>query len=235
MSDKYDVLVIGSGPAGHGAAIQAAKLGQRVAVIEKSAEVGGASVNTGTIPSKTLREAVLYLTGLRQRDIYGLSYRLKEDITVQDLMLRRNYVVRNERGVLRNQFIRNHVAILHGKAAFVSPNRVSVQSSQEQREVEGDFIIIATGSVPARSDKVPINHRNIIDSDCVHQLPAIPDTMTVVGAGAIGTEYACMFAALGTEVTLVDMQTNVLEFLDSEIREALFYHMRDQRVIFRLG
>ena len=235
MPDKYDVLIIGSGPAGHGAAIQAAKLGKRVAVIEQRATLGGTSVNTGTIPSKTLREAVLYLTGFRQRDIYGISYKVKDNVTVQDLMLRCEHVVQNEIAVLKNQFDRNHVDPLEGKATFLSPNCLSVEGPQGYCEVEGHLIVIATGSVPARSDKVPINGRTIINSAGVYQLPAIPRTMSIVGAGAIGIEYACVFAALGTDVTLIDMSLQVLEFLDSQIREALLYHMREQGVIFRLG
>ena len=235
MTERYDVLVIGSGPTGHGAAIQAAKLDKRVAVIEKQSVIGGVSVNTGSIPSKTLREAVLYLTGFRQREIYGISYSVKENITVQDLMLRCDHVVQSEIGVLKNQFARNHVTLLEGKATFLDPHLLSIESPYAVRELEADFIIIATGNVPARSDTVPVNGRTIIDSDGVYQLPTIPDTIIIVGAGAIGVEYACIFAALSTEVTLVDMSQEALEFLDAEIREALFYHMREQGIIFRLG
>ena len=235
MSDSYDVVVIGSGPGGHGAAIQAAKLGKRVAVVEKGVEVGGSLVNAGSIPSKSLREAVLYLTGFRQRDIYGISYSVKENITVQDLMIRRDHVIRNEIAVLRSQFARNRITLVEGNARFLDQNCLLVESPHEKQEVQGQFIVIATGSAPARSDMVPVNDKTIIDSDGVFQLPRIPRTMIVVGAGAIGVEYACMFAALGTEVALVDMRTHVLEFLDSEMREALFYHMREYGVIFRLG
>ncbi|MEE9198216.1 MAG: Si-specific NAD(P)(+) transhydrogenase [Dehalococcoidia bacterium] len=235
MADKYDVLVIGSGPGGHGAAIQAAKLGKRVAIIERRAAIGGTSVNVGTIPSKTLREAVLYLTGFRQRHIYGISYKVKEDITFQDLMLRCDQVVRNEIGVLRNQFSRNHVTLLRGRASFLAPHLLSIESRSGTLEVEADFIFIATGSVPARSEKVPINGRSIIDIDGVHHMASIPDTLVVVGAGAVGIEYASIFATLGIEVTLVDMRRQILEFLDTEVRQALLYHMREQGVIFRLG
>lgn len=234
MIDKYDVLVIGTGPAGHGAAIQAAKLGKHVAAVERKG-VGGTSVAAGSIPSKALRESILYLTGLRQREIHGLSYSLKSNITVHDLMLRREHVVTNEINVLRHQFSRNGVVLIEGEASFLSPNVVSVKSSEGTREIQAEYIVIATGSEPARSAKVPVNGGNIIDSDGVFRLPSIPSSMIVVGVGAIGAEYACMFAALDTEVTMVDMHTGVLEFLDAEIREALFYHMRDQGVIFRLG
>ena len=233
--NRYDFVIIGTGPAGHGAAIQAAKLDKSVATIEKSQSLGGTSVNTGAIPSKVLREGVLYLTGFRQRDIYGISYSVKQDITIHDLMLRCDQVVRTEIGVLRNQFSRNHVVLREGKATFVGPHELGVKGRDGYTEIEADHIVIAVGSVPALSAEVPVNGRNIIDSDGVYQLTAIPRSMVVVGAGAVGIEYACIFATLGTEVTLVDKRERVLEFVDTEILEALFYHMRQQGVVFRLG
>ena len=233
--DKYDVVVIGSGPAGHGAAIQAAKLDRRAAVVEKGRALGGTSVNTGAIPSKTLREVVLYLTGFRQRNIYGISYIVKENITIQDLMLRTGQVIQNEVAVLRNQFSRNQVTLYEGVATFAGPHELEVKGSHGNTRLEADYVVIAVGSTPARSEEIPINGRTIIDSDGVFQLPAIPRTMTIVGAGAVGVEYACIFATLGTEVTLVDKRDRVLEFVDSEILEALLYHMRQNGVVLRFG
>ena len=233
--DKYDVVVIGSGPAGHGAAIQAAKLDRRVAVVEKRRALGGTSVNTGAIPSKTLREAVLYLTGFRQRNIYGISYNVKENITIRDLTLRTEQVIQNEVGVLRNQFNRNHVTLYEGAATLVGPHTLEVKGSYDGIRLEAGYIVIAVGTLPARSEEIPINGRTIIDSDGVFQLSAIPRTMTIVGAGAVGIEYACIFATLGTEVTLVDKRERVLEFVDSEILEALLYHMRQNGVVLRFG
>ena len=233
--DKYDVVVIGSGPAGHGAAIQAAKLNKQVVLVEKGRALGGTSVNTGALPSKTLRQAVLYLTGFRQRNIYGISYIVKENITIQDLMLRTGQVIQNEVAVLRNQFSRNQVRLYEGEATFVGPHELEINGGHGSTRLEADYIVIAVGSMPARSEEVPINGHTIIDSDGVFQLPAIPRTMTIVGASAVGIEYACIFATLGTEVTLVDKRERVLEFVDSEILEALLYHMRQSGVVLRFG
>ncbi|MEE9284437.1 MAG: Si-specific NAD(P)(+) transhydrogenase [Dehalococcoidia bacterium] len=233
--NRYDVAVIGSGPAGHGAAIQATKLGKTAAVIERHSEIGGTSVNTGSIPSKALREAVLYLTGFRQRDIYGLSYYLKPDLKVQDLTARLDRVVRSEIDVIRYQFARNGVTLLRGEATFQDPNRLLIRREDGQSEIEADHIVIAVGTTPARSDKVPINGRTIIDTDSVFALQSIPRSMTIVGAGPIGVEYASVFAALDTKVTLVDQRHRILEFLDREILDALVYHLRQAGIILRLG
>ena len=234
--NRYDLIVIGTGPGGHGAAIQAAKLGKKVAAIERSQIVGGNAVNTGTIPSKTLREAVIYLTGYLQRGIYGLGYSVKQDITIQDLTYRCQQVMQNSMQVLRSQFTRNNVDLFFGEAYFDGPHRVRVRMLDEShKDLEADYVVIATGSIPAHSDKVPVNQSTIVDSDGILSLSRIPKTLTVVGAGAIGIEYASVFAALETEVTLVDMRRDILEFLDQEILQALSYNMRQNGVTFRLG
>lgn len=232
---SYDLVVIGTGPAGHHAAIQAAKLGKKVAAIECQEPIGGVCMNTGTIPSKTLREAVLYLTGFRQRGIYGLGYNLKPDVTIRDLMFRCEQVTRNEVDVLVSQFSRNKVEILGGRASFVDPHHLHVAGPGLEEELEADYVVIATGSAPAHTPSVPVNGSTIIDSDGIYQLLQIPKTLIVVGAGIIGIEYACMFAALGSEVTLVDKRSKVLEFVDQEVLEALMYHMREEGVVFRFG
>ncbi|MCO6010667.1 Si-specific NAD(P)(+) transhydrogenase [Actinoallomurus purpureus] len=233
----FDVLVLGTGPGGQKAAIAAAKLGRRVAVVERRNMIGGVCINTGTIPSKTLREAVLYLTGLNQRELYGQSYRVKEEITVADLAARTQHVVGREIDVVRSQLSRNHVAVLSGTGRFTDPHTVEVTDDATERRtrVSAEKIIIATGTRPARPDTVEFDERTIIDSDGIISLDRLPQTMVVVGAGVIGIEYASMFAALGTKVTVVERRDRMLEFCDLEIIEALKYHLRDLAVTFRFG
>jgi NAD(P) transhydrogenase len=237
MGDAYDLLVIGSGPAGQRAAIQAAKLRRKVALVERRRHLGGVSVNTGTIPSKTIREAVMYLTGLMHRGVYGQDYRLKDEISIEDLAQRTRQVVEQERGVIRDQLLRNHVTLVSGSASFESPDDVLVTDRDgAMRRVKADKIIIATGSEPARPPDIAFDGRTILDSDdIVLRLEKIPYTLVVVGAGVIGVEFASMFAALGTKVTIVDGRPEMLDFCDREIVEALRYHLRDLGVTFRFG
>jgi NAD(P) transhydrogenase len=230
----FDVLVLGSGPGGQKAAIAAAKLDRRVAILERRNMMGGVCINTGTIPSKTLREAVLYLTGLNQREMYGQSYRLKEDITVADLAARTQHVIGREVDVIRSQLARNRVRVLTGTGRFEDPHTITVDDDSDHRTaVTADKIIIATGTRPARPDSVDFDDRAIIDSDGIINLERVPQSMVVVGAGVIGIEYASMFAALGTKVTVVERRDRMLEFCDLEIIEALKYHLRDLAVTFR--
>ncbi len=232
--DKYDMIVIGSGPAGQKAAIAAAKLGQRAVIIERRDMVGGVCINTGTIPSKTLREAVLYLTGLTQRELYGQSYRVKDEITVGDLSARTSHVIGREIDVIRNQLTRNHVTLVSGSAQFVDPHTiVVVDHDGHHHELCADKIIIAVGTRPARPATVDFDGRTIVDSDQILNLDKVPGSMVVVGAGVIGVEYASMFAALGTKVTIVEKRASMLEFCDKEIIEALQYQLRDLAVTFR--
>jgi len=231
----YDVLVIGSGPGGQKAAIAAAKLGRRAAIVERTDTVGGVCINTGTIPSKTLREAVVYLTGLSQRELYGQSYRVKQDITVQDLSARTRHVVGREIDVILHQLARNHVTLLTGTARFVGPHTVGVAGGPVERQVTAANVVIATGTRPARPDSVAFDGRRIVDSDGILSLERIPSSMVVVGAGVVGLEYASMFAALGTKVTVVERCQGMLEFCDQEVVESLRYHLRDLAVTFRFG
>jgi NAD(P) transhydrogenase len=235
MSD-FDVIVIGSGPGGQKAAVAAAKLGRKVAVVERGDMVGGVCINTGTIPSKTLREAVLYLTGLSQREMYGQSYRLKEDITVGDLAARTRHVVSREVEVVRSQLARNGIALLVGAARFADAHRVQVDDGRGRGfSISADKIVIAAGSRPARPSSVEFDDVAVIDSDGIQKLERVPRSMVVVGAGVIGIEYASMFAALGTKVTVVESRQRMLEFCDLEVVEALKYHLRDLAVTFRFG
>jgi len=235
LTYDYDLLVIGSGPAGQRAAVQAAKLDKRVGVIERRESVGGVCVNTGTIPSKTLREAVVYLTGITQRTLYGQSYRLKEDPTIEDLLGRAEKVVAREIDVITDQLRRNHIALIAGAASFADPHTLTVSAAgATERRLTADKIVIATGSRPARPASVDFDGRTILDSDAILELARIPKSVVVVGAGVIGIEYASIFAALGTKVTVVEQQARLLEFCDVEIIEALQYHLRELGVIFRL-
>jgi len=232
----FDVLVIGSGPGGQKAAIAAAKLGRRVGIIERKNMIGGVCLNTGTIPSKTLREAVLYLTGLDQREMYGQSYRVKDEITIADLAARTQHVVGREIDVVRSQLSRNRVAIVTGTGYFGDPHTVEIDDGEGRlRRATADKIVIATGTRPARPDTVDFDERTVMDSDGIVHLERVPRSMVVAGAGVIGIEYASMFAALGTKVTVVEQRDRMLEFCDIEVVEALKYHLRDLAVTFRFG
>jgi NAD(P) transhydrogenase len=233
----YDLVVIGSGPGGQKAAIAAAKLGRKVAVVERKHMVGGVCINTGTIPSKTLREAVVYLTGMSQRDMYGASYRVKSEITVEDLFARTQHVIGREIEIIRAQLIRNHVDLLTGTARFADPHTITVTGDpgHPSATLTADHVVVATGTAPARPASVQFDERRVVDSDGVLQLEDAPNSMVVVGAGVIGVEYASMFAALGTRVTIVDKRPRMLDICDPEIVESLKFHLRDLAVSFRLG
>lgn len=236
-SQEYDLVVIGSGPGGQKAAIAAAKLGKSVAVIERGRMLGGVCVNTGTIPSKTLREAVVYLTGMSQRELYGASYRVKEKITPADLLARTQHVIGKEIDVVRSQLMRNRIELYVGHARFIDAHTVHVEDPgrAERVTVSGRNIVIATGTKPARPGGVDFDENRVLDSDGILDLKTIPTSMVVVGAGVIGIEYASMFAALGTKVTVVEKRANMLEFCDPEIIESLKFHLRDLAVTFRFG
>lgn len=233
----YDLLVIGSGPAGQRAAIQAAKLQKRVALIEKKTVLGGVSVNTGTIPSKTLREAVLDLSGYRSREFYGQSYSVKQRITMQDLMHRVDTVIRHEIDVTRAQLLRNRVEVVSATASFVDAHTICAEYVEGggQRLLTSQKIIIAVGTEATRDPHIPFDGHRVLTSDDILVLNELPRTLTVVGAGVIGCEYASMFAALGVRVTLVDKRPRLLPFVDCEIIDTLAYHLRENRVTLRMG
>ena len=232
---KYDLIVIGSGPSGQRAAVAAAKMSKRVVVVEARSFVGGACVNTGTIPSKTMREAVLHLSGYNYRALYGINYRVKEKITMADLAFRVQAVVKTEVDVTDSQLSRNGIDVVHGVARFLDSRQVRVEGPQADTTLEADRIIIAVGTRPATSPHVPINGRTIVNSDQILDLPELPRSLVVVGGGVVGVEYTCMFAVLGVRVTLIEKRDRLLEFADREIVEALSYHLRDNRVTLRQG
>jgi NAD(P) transhydrogenase len=232
----YDLIVIGSGPAGQKAAIQAAKLDKRVAVIERTSVLGGVCINTGTIPSKTLREAALYLTGYRLHTVYGDSYAVKQRIAMSDLLARTEHVMRTEIDVVRSQLQRNRVDVYNGHASFVDPHRIRVELNEGgQRDLAAANFVIAVGTCATQDSHIPFDGRRVLSSDDILKLTEVPKSLTVVGAGVIGLEYASIFAALGCRVTLIDTRTRLLPFVDGEVIEALTYHLRQHRATLRLG
>jgi len=231
----YDCVVIGTGPAGQKGAIQAAKLGKRVAIIEKNQVLGGAQINTGTIPSKALREAVLHLTGGNRRGMFAQTRSIKKQITIADLVSFSQRVIRHEWQIIRDQFERNSVELLWGRARFVGPNEVAIDGPDGEEHISGDCFLLGVGTRPARPDSVPFNDRSIFTSDEVMRIDHLPKSMIVVGGGVIGTEYACILATLGVQVTLIEGRSKVLGFLDQEIADAFQYFMRQQGITLRLG
>jgi NAD(P) transhydrogenase len=236
---SFDLVVIGSGPAGQKGAIAAAKLGKRVAVIDHKSMIGGVCVHTGTIPSKTFREAVLYLTGFFQRSFYGRDYQLKETISMQDLMFRVRAVVQRESEVISNQLRRNQITVLDGEAKFIDAHALEVSGgtmlAAPSQRVTSEYILIACGTRPAHNAAIPFDGKRIFDSDNLPSLENLPRELIVVGGGVVGLEFASMFAALNVEVTVMDQRPGLLEFVDREIVESLSYQLRRRGVIFRLG
>ncbi len=231
----YDCVVIGTGPAGQKAAIQAAKLGKRVAIIERNQVLGGAQINTGTIPSKALREAALHLTGASKRGLLGQSYRVKKDITIADLVSISQQVIRHEWETIRDQFDRNGIDLIWGAAHFEGPNLLQVEREDETEMLTADKFMLGVGTRPARPEHVPFNGSTVLCSDQLLKLEKLPKSMIVVGGGVIGCEYACIMATLGVRVTLVEGRHSVLGFLDQEIAEAFQYFMRNNGITLRMG
>jgi NAD(P) transhydrogenase len=233
---RYDLMVIGSGPSGQKGAIAAAKMGKRVALIERrSGDLGGVCLHTGTIPSKTMREAILHLTGYRQRGVYADQFRQKRKITMDDLRRKLSRVIQHELDVIHEYLDRNQIDLISGDAQFVDPHTVDVCHQGQCVKVEADKILIATGTKPARPSHIPFDGKTVFDSDELLLLDHIPRSMIVVGAGVIGIEYALMFATLGVEVTVVDGRERLLDFCDREIVETLMFHARSLGMVFRLG
>ena len=238
--ETFDLIVIGSGPAGQRGAIQAAKFGKRVAIIDRRESVGGVCLHTGTIPSKTLREAVLYLSGWGERGLYGQDYRLKRDLTMEDLKQRLNLTIRREVEVIDHQLARNGVTTIAGAASFIDPHTILVEGASgsgrgKATEYRGDHFLIATGTHPVRPDGIPFDDRSVIDSDGILDIEVLPRTMTVVGAGVIGIEYAAIFSAMDVEVTVIDGRDSILGFMDREVIDEFTHLLRERGVTLRLG
>ena len=234
--EHYDLLVIGSGPAGQRASIQAAKLGKKTAIVDKSFLIGGVSLHTGTIPSKTMREAVLYLSGWRQRGFYGRSFRVKQYITAEDLTQRLEITIRGQVEILQHQLFRNRVDVIGGVVSFIDPHTLKVETTKDDiREIKADKILIATGTTPSHPDHISFDGKVVLDSDDILGLTELPHSIVVVGAGVIGAEYASIFSALDIEVTLLDGRDKVMGFLDDEIIDEFIHNMRDRNMTIRLG
>lgn len=238
MQKVYDLIVIGSGPAGRRAAIQAAKFGKSSLVIERGRQVGGVSVHTGTIPSKTIRETVLNLSGWRERVFYGRSYRVKDDISSSDINHRLLKTLEHEVEILEHQFSRNNVQTIHGSARFIDKNTLEVKGDGNEDEavkVRGKAILIAVGTRPHRPESVPFDGEYILDSDEIIEINRIPRSLTVIGGGVIGVEYATIFSTLDVPVTLVEKQNTILDFVDRELIDELLHNMRHRGITLRFG
>jgi len=231
----FDLVVIGSGPAGQKGAIAAAKLGKRVAVVDRLDMLGGVCIHGGTVPSKTLREAILHLTGFRHRSFYGSDYVVQNRISISDLAARVAQVTEREISVVKDQLRRNNIVFFSGTARFVDPNTLEVEGLDQMHVVRGQNFLIACGTRPARHPDIPFDGKQVLASDQFFQMGEIPKELIIVGGGVIGLEFASMLAALNVVITLIEQRGAVLDFVDSEISEALCYHMRRQGAIFRLG
>lgn len=219
--ERYDLVVIGAGPAGEKGAAQAAYFGKKVCIVERAPKPGGAAVNTGTIPSKTLRETALYFSGLKQRGLYGIDYHVQSDITVSDFMFRERLVVESQWELIHRNIERHGITLVQGAAKFLDPNTIAVTRYKETRHVRGDVVLIATGSRPLRPASVPFDDTVIVDSDSLLRVQGIPQRMVVIGGGVIGCEYASIFAALGVKVTIINQRERILSQLDAEVTEVL--------------
>ncbi len=234
-AQDFDLIIIGSGPAGQRGAIAAAKARKRVAIVDRPLMIGGVSVHKGTIPSKTLREAIMQLIGFTDRSIYGRDYRITENVSVQDLAYRVQTIVGRETEVIQSQLRRNGVSVYEGTAHFVDPHTIEIVSDNRTLTIHGEFILIACGTRPAHSANIQLDGQKILDSDQFIGICCVPREMIVVGSGVVGLEYGSFMAALGSKVTFVDQRPSILDFVDKEIREALMYHLRRHGSVFRLG
>ncbi|MCA1406915.1 Si-specific NAD(P)(+) transhydrogenase [Ensifer sp. IC3342] len=234
--NQFDLIVVGSGPAGRRGAIQAAKLGKKVLVVEQGKRVGGVSVHTGTIPSKTLRETALNLSGWRERGFYGRSYRVKQEISADDLRRRLIITLNHEVEVLEHQFARNRVQHIRGRASFVNPTTLEIlKEDGESIPVSAMSILLAVGTKPFRPDYIPFDGTTVVDSDELLDIKELPRSLVVIGAGVVGIEYATIFSALDTQVTVIDPKTTMLDFIDKEIVEDFTYQLRDRNMKLNLG
>lgn len=234
-SIEYDLIVIGSGPAGQKAAIAAAKLRKRVAVVDRGLMIGGTCVHTGTIPSKTLREATIHLSAFRDGNFYGRDFPARDEISIRDLAFRVKAVVTRETSIIRAQFKRNGITVHEGLAEFKDSHTISIAGADHKLDLSAEHFLIACGTRPAHHPDIQCDGKRVIDTDEFLAITHVPRKTIVVGAGVVGLEYASLLAALGSEVTLIDQRSFLLDFVDREIVEALAYHLRRVRMTFRLG
>jgi len=236
MEEKYDLIVIGTGPAGEKAAVKAAYFGYKVAVIEKASLYGGAGVVTGTLPSKTLKETALYLSGKYDKGLYGVDRDVEGDTTVENFMYRKNYIIKTESEEVRKNLLRHKVDIHHGIASFVDANTIHVTGPKEQT-MKADYFIIATGSYPFHPDNIPFDEKKVHDSDSILNIKRFPQSIAVLGAGVIGCEYATIFSTMGCKVFLINRTDKILSFIDQEIVRHLFEHMQHDQIdlLFNTG
>ncbi len=234
MKEEYDIVVIGSGPAGQKAAIEASKYGRSVAVIERREVVGGVCLHTGTIPSKTLREAALYFSGNTLKSLYGRNYRVKDSITIEDLRYRTNHVITSELNVIQEHFHRYHIDVLHGQARFIDDHHIEIEGFSETVIIRGEKFILATGTNAYRPAELPFNDTTLIDSDQIMSLSTLPKHLIILGAGVIGIEYASIFSILDVEVTVISRSSQLFGFIDREITDKLSYHLRENKVRLQL-
>jgi NAD(P) transhydrogenase len=233
---EYDLVVIGSGPAGEKGAAQAAYFGKRVALVERAPHLGGAGINTGTVPSKTLRETALYFSGLRQRGLYGIDYSLKEGLTVADFMHRERVVVDEQRRLIQRNLDRHGIELVRGTAAVTGPHAVRVTTPDGgTRDLSTEVILVTTGSSPHHPSEIPFDHPRVHDSDTILHLDHIPPSMTVVGGGVIGIEYASIFTALGVQVTLIESRARLVPFVEGELAERLQRRLTALGMRFLMG
>ncbi len=230
---EYDLLIIGSGPGGQKAAVQAAKLGKKVGVIDLNPAVGGVCLHDGTIPSKSFRAAILHLTGYRVRERFGKAYRVKQNILMEDLLAWSSGIIEEIEQTLRAQMQRNNVELICGFGSFINEHHIQVQHRNKKETFSAKKIIIATGTSPRRPEGFDFDNEVILDSNGILYMENLPQTLTIVGGGVIGCEYGSMFATLGCKVTIVEARPNILGFVDKEIAETLAFHMREQRVTIR--
>ena len=231
----FDLVIIGSGPAGEKAAIEAAKMRKSTAIIEKQSVQGGVCIHTGTIPSKTLRETVLYISGLRQRSVYGMMGGIRGDITVKELMYRKNQVIQKELDIIQQNMARHRIKVIHGTGRIKDKNTVIVHKDDDEEIISADVIIVSTGTHPHHPPEIDFKHPFIFDSETILQLDILPRSLTIIGGGVIGCEYASIFGHIGVNVTIVDDRERLLSFLDREIADALMYLMRKYRISLVLG
>lgn len=235
VSDHFDLLVVGAGPAGEKGGAQAAYFGKSVAIVERRPDPGGAAVHTGTLPSKTLRETAMFLSGYRQRDLYGVAVHVNPDLAVSKLIARKDAVLELETARIRQNLQRHGIEQIHGSARFLDAHAVEVSGSGPPRRLSAEVVLIATGSKPFHPPEVPYEDPDVLDSDTILGIERVPESLSVLGGGVIGCEYASMFAALGVRVHLVEGRSGLLPFLDHEMGERLTDAMRGLGVVFHFG